>query len=60
MVSFHLVDAGSVVLTFHICEEDAVCSGMLQEVSQMPGNTLTTATGIYVGLLVPMDTLGIK
>ena len=34
MVSFHLVDAGSVVLTFHTCEEGAVCSGMLQEIGR--------------------------
>lgn len=45
MVSFRLVDAGSAVLTFHTCEEDAVCDGMLQEFPQMPGNTLTTAVG---------------
>ena len=60
MVSFHLVDAGSVVLTFHICEEDAVCSGMLQEVSQMPGNTLTTATGDICGSSSPYGYSGNK
>ncbi|MDE6615296.1 MAG: adaptor protein MecA [Lachnospiraceae bacterium] len=42
MVSFHLVGASSVVLTFRICEEGTVCEGLLQEVSQMSGTGLTT------------------
>ena len=44
MVSFRLVDAGSAVLTFHTCEEDAVCDGCYKKFPHpMPGNTLTTA-----------------
>lgn len=49
MVSFRLVDAGSAVLTFHTCEEDAVCDRLLQEDFIVPGNTLTTADGDICG-----------
>ncbi|MCI9077583.1 MAG: adaptor protein MecA [Lachnospiraceae bacterium] len=49
IVSFCLVNAGSVVLTFHTCEEGAVCDRMLQKVSPVPGNTLTAAAGDIYG-----------
>lgn len=44
MVSFRLNGAGSVVLTFHICEDGDACDGLLQEDFTVPGTILTTAS----------------